>query len=77
MDAVTPAAGRGRRLRELTEDRPKGLVDIAGRPLLAYAFESDEGIRIPVLDGLSRWPIPTVGRLGRRPTKARSVRRRA
>jgi glucose-1-phosphate thymidylyltransferase len=40
MDAVIPAAGRGSRLGELTEDRPKGLVDVAGRPLLAHAFET-------------------------------------
>ncbi|MDB2265638.1 hypothetical protein PM025_16160 [Halorubrum ezzemoulense] len=32
MDAVIPAAGRGSRLGELTADRPKGLVDVAGRP---------------------------------------------
>jgi glucose-1-phosphate thymidylyltransferase len=40
MDAVIPAAGRGSRLGELTADRPKGLVDVAGRPLLTYAFET-------------------------------------
>jgi glucose-1-phosphate thymidylyltransferase len=40
MDAVIPAAGRGSRLGELTEDRPKGLVDVAGRPLLAHVFET-------------------------------------
>ncbi|OYR55438.1 NTP transferase domain-containing protein [Halorubrum halodurans] len=40
MDAVIPAAGRGSRLGELRGDRPKGLVDVAGRPLLAHAFEA-------------------------------------
>ena len=40
MDAVIPAAGRGSRLEELTEDQPKGLVDVAGQPLLAYVFET-------------------------------------
>ena len=40
MDAVIPAAGRGSRLGELTADRPKGLVDVGGRPLLAHVFET-------------------------------------
>jgi len=40
MDAVIPAAGRGSRLGELTDDRPKGLVDVAGRSLLAHVFET-------------------------------------
>ncbi|OYR69605.1 sugar nucleotidyltransferase [Halorubrum ezzemoulense] len=40
MDAVIPAGGRGSRLGELTADRPKGLVDVAGRPLLAHVFET-------------------------------------
>ena len=40
MDAVIPAAGRGSRLGEQTADRPKGLVDVAGRPLLAHTFET-------------------------------------
>jgi glucose-1-phosphate thymidylyltransferase len=40
MDAVIPAAGRGSRLGELTADRPKGLVDVAGRPLLAHVFDT-------------------------------------
>jgi len=39
MQAVVPAAGRGSRLEELTEDRPKGLVEVAGRPLLSHVFE--------------------------------------
>ena len=39
MQAVIPAAGRGSRLGELTDDRPKGLVDIAGQPLLTYVFD--------------------------------------
>lgn len=34
--AVVLAAGEGTRLRPLTEDRPKCLVELAGRPLLAW-----------------------------------------
>lgn len=39
MQAVVPAAGAGTRLRPLTTDRPKGLVDVAGQPLLAHVFD--------------------------------------
>lgn len=39
MKAVVPAAGAGTRLRPLTADRPKGLVEIRERPLLAYCFD--------------------------------------
>jgi glucose-1-phosphate thymidylyltransferase len=40
MQALVPAAGEGTRLRPLTADRPKGLVEVAGRPLLAHVFET-------------------------------------
>jgi glucose-1-phosphate thymidylyltransferase len=39
VKAVVPAAGEGTRLRPLTATKPKGLVDIAGRPLLSYVFD--------------------------------------
>jgi len=40
MDAVIPAAGEGTRLRPLTADQPKALVEVAGRPLLAHVFDA-------------------------------------
>jgi glucose-1-phosphate thymidylyltransferase len=40
MDAVVLAAGEGTRLRPLTEERPKGLVEVAGRPLLTHCFDA-------------------------------------
>lgn len=40
MQAVVPAAGRGTRMRTLTADKPKGLVEVDGRPLLAHAFDA-------------------------------------
>ncbi|WP_302082669.1 sugar phosphate nucleotidyltransferase [Salinibaculum rarum] len=40
MQGVVPAAGEGTRLRPLTDDRPKGLVEVAGKPLLTHVFET-------------------------------------
>jgi glucose-1-phosphate thymidylyltransferase len=40
MQAVVPAAGRGSRLRPLTDDRPKGLLEVAGTPLLTRVFDA-------------------------------------
>ncbi|MDZ5810245.1 UTP--glucose-1-phosphate uridylyltransferase AglF [Halorubrum sp. AD140] len=39
MQAVVLAAGQGTRLRPLTEDKPKGLVEVDGRPILTHCFE--------------------------------------
>jgi glucose-1-phosphate thymidylyltransferase len=39
MQAVVIAAGEGTRLRPLTEDKPKGMVEVAGKPLLTHCFE--------------------------------------
>ncbi|MFP4590197.1 MAG: UTP--glucose-1-phosphate uridylyltransferase AglF [Halobacteriales archaeon] len=40
MKAVVLAAGEGTRLRPLTEDTPKGLVEVAGKPILTHCFEA-------------------------------------
>jgi glucose-1-phosphate thymidylyltransferase len=39
MQAVVLAAGEGTRLRPLTEDTPKGMVEVAGKPILTHCFE--------------------------------------
>jgi mannose-1-phosphate guanylyltransferase/phosphomannomutase len=39
MKALLLAAGEGTRLRPLTLDRPKAMVEIAGRPAVAYALD--------------------------------------
>ena len=39
MHGVVPAAGEGTRLRPLTDDRPKALVEVDGRPLLGHVLE--------------------------------------
>ncbi len=46
MKAVILAAGKGTRLEPLTDDRPKALVEVAGRPLLEHVFEQLLGIGI-------------------------------
>jgi glucose-1-phosphate thymidylyltransferase len=39
MQAVVLAAGEGTRLRPLTEDKPKGMVEVADKPILTHCFE--------------------------------------
>ena len=39
MKAVVLAAGEGTRLRPLTEDTPKGMVEVDGQPILTHWFD--------------------------------------
>ncbi|MFC4989827.1 UTP--glucose-1-phosphate uridylyltransferase AglF [Saliphagus infecundisoli] len=39
MQAVVLAAGKGTRLRPLTDEKPKGMVEIDGKPILSHCFE--------------------------------------
>jgi len=40
LQGVVPAAGEGTRMRPLTGDKPKGLVEVADKPLLSHVFET-------------------------------------
>ncbi len=42
MQAVVLAAGEGTRLRPLTDDKPKGMVEVADKPILTHCFEQLE-----------------------------------
>ncbi|WP_198664677.1 UTP--glucose-1-phosphate uridylyltransferase AglF [Halorubrum sp. 48-1-W] len=39
MKAVVLAAGKGTRLRPLTEDKPKGMVEVDGEPIITHCFD--------------------------------------
>jgi glucose-1-phosphate thymidylyltransferase len=39
MKAAVLAAGEGTRLRPLTEDKPKAMVEVAGTPILTHCFD--------------------------------------
>jgi glucose-1-phosphate thymidylyltransferase len=39
MKSVILAAGKGTRLRPLTEDKPKGMVEVDGKPILTHCLE--------------------------------------
>ena len=43
---VILAAGKGTRLKELTRNRPKPMVEINGRPILQYVFDALKGTGI-------------------------------
>jgi len=46
VKAILLAAGRGSRLSPLTDDRPKGMVELDGKPLLHYQLEVLHGAGI-------------------------------
>ncbi|MDP2974330.1 MAG: NTP transferase domain-containing protein [Candidatus Diapherotrites archaeon] len=51
MKAVILAAGQGVRMKPLTDDKPKALVELKGKPLLQHVLESLQkaGVREAVI----------------------------
>jgi glucose-1-phosphate thymidylyltransferase len=46
MKVIIPMAGYGKRLRPQTYSRPKPLINVAGRPMLAHLLDSLQGLEI-------------------------------
>lgn len=44
MKAVVLAAGKGSRLQPLTNEKPKGMVEVDGRPILTHCFDQLAGL---------------------------------
>jgi MurNAc alpha-1-phosphate uridylyltransferase len=51
--AMILAAGFGMRMRPLTNDRPKSLIEVAGKPLIDYGFDRlrEAGVQKAVVNG--------------------------
>jgi dTDP-glucose pyrophosphorylase len=67
--AVVLAAGRGTRMRELTADLPKPMIEVRGKPVLQYIVEglSDAGVRkVLIIVGYHAETVRNFFRDGRR-----------
>src|SRR3954466_13976178 len=68
MRMIILAAGQGTRLRPLTDDRPKCLVPLSGKPLLEWQIETARAVDIPHIavvcgyraDQLKKYPLTLV-----------------
>ena len=68
MRMIVLAAGQGTRLRPLTDDRPKCLVPLAGKPLLEWQIETARAAGISDItviggyraDQLAKYPVTVV-----------------
>jgi N-acetyl-alpha-D-muramate 1-phosphate uridylyltransferase len=67
--AMVLAAGLGTRMRPLTNDRPKALVEVAGRPLIDHMLDrlAEAGVRRAVVN-VHAFADALISHLGRRTT---------
>lgn len=65
MRGIILAAGEGTRLRPHTLDRPKCLVELAGRPLLEYQIEALQAARIDDITIVTGYRAGQIARYGR------------
>lgn len=73
MKAVVLAAGEGTRLRPLTADRPKALVEVAGDPILTHCLENLAALRIEEVIVVVGYAPPTLeSTMATRSTASRS-----
>ena len=74
MRAMILAAGRGERLRPLTDEAPKPLVEIGGKPLIEYHLEAlaGAGFREIVISSSTSTTVSLVRRRGA-PLSTRSL----
>lgn len=68
MRGIILAAGEGTRLRPHTLDRPKCLVELAGRPLIEYQFEALEAAGVRDITVVTGYRAEQIARYGR-PTR--------
>jgi len=47
-DCIILAAGRGNRLMPFTEDRPKAMVEVKGKPIIKWIFEALEPFKLDI-----------------------------
>lgn len=61
------AAGFGTRMKELTQDRPKPMIPVAGKPLIDHALELIEAAAIPIrVANVHYKPAPLIPHLAAR-----------
>ena len=64
MKAVVLAAGKGTRMREITDSIPKPMVDVGGRPMLWHVLRALRGAGMHLSQALERHALELAGEGG-------------